>query len=74
MAFNFLCVCGFEFDSRVVSDGDDERYETKDNDDECYETVGHLLSATPAVRQKRSMSSLWPRGGHPQGAPNVTES
>ena len=59
----------FEFDNRVVSDSDDEHHETKDNDDEYIETVGPHLSATPVVRQKWGMSSLWPGGDILKGPP-----
>ena len=48
-------------DSEVVSDGDDER----------YETAGSLLAARPVVWQKVKHRAKG--GGNPQGALRVTE-
>ena len=39
-------------DSEMVSDGDDEHYETKGDDNKHYETVGLCLAVRPVVQQK----------------------
>ena len=46
-------------DSKVVSDSDDERFETE----------GSHLAERPIVQQKVKHEHLMAQGGHPQGAP-----
>ena len=59
--------CGLEepsiSDCEVVSDGDDER----------YDTVGPRVAARAMVQQKVKCEQPMAQGGHPQGAPNATE-
>ena len=50
-------------DSEAVSDSDDER----------YETAGPCLAERPIVQQKVMHEHVMAQGGHPQGAPSVTE-
>ena len=50
-------------DSKVVSDGDDER----------YDTVGPRVTARAMVQQKVKREQPMAQGGHPQGAPSATE-
>ena len=50
-------------DCEVVSDGDDER----------YDTVGPCLAARAVIQQKVKREQPMVQGGHPQGAPIVTE-
>ncbi|XP_010852569.1 PREDICTED: zona pellucida sperm-binding protein 3 receptor-like [Bison bison bison] len=59
--------CGLEepsiSDCEVVSDGDDEH----------YDTVGPRVAARAMVQQKVKREQPMAQGGHPQGAPNATE-
>ena len=59
--------CGLEepsiSDCEVVSDGDDER----------YDTVGPLLAARAVIQQKVKREQPMAQGGHPQAAPSATE-
>ena len=59
--------CGLEepsiSDCEMVSDGDDER----------YNTVGLHLAARAVVQQKVKCEQPMAQGGHPQGAPKATE-
>ena len=59
--------CGLEepsiSDCEVVSDGDDEH----------YDTVGPRVAARAMVQQKVKCEQPMAQGGHPQGAPNATE-
>lgn len=50
-------------DCEMVSDGDDER----------YNTVGLHLAARAVVQQKVKCEQPMAQGGHPQGAPKATE-
>ena len=43
------------------------------SDGECYQTVGPLLAVRPVVQQKVKYEQPMVQGGHPQGAPSVTE-
>jgi hypothetical protein len=49
--------------SKMVSDGDDKR----------YETAGPHLASRPVVQQKVKHEQLTAQGRHPQRAPSVTE-
>ena len=59
-------------DSEVVSDSDDEHCETKNVDDERCETVGPRLTGGHCVAESEAWAA-YSLGGHPQGAPDVTE-
>ena len=50
-------------DSEVVSDDEDEH----------YETVGPCLAASPIMQQKVEHEQPMAQEGHPQGAPNTPE-